>query len=507
MSRSAALPKGIQEIYWRNPVDRSVSTRYRVRVVRAKEGFKFDKLFDDLDDAINTLTAAKTPEARKRLLDRTDSTSIKKVKDSVLEHAEKTNNKTLSETIQALAADLVLEELTGKNITLGHVVRQYIKKHLDHLTPLYTEAEPYMDLDGNILPPPRENVRKNAKVTVSRLTTLINTELSYIPEKDRPAEQFVGDWAQLQRRLVGKTRKFGDWKLTECNRQLGMEYIDKRLTPFFDERKKKMHTLTHVSVKRELVDLFRIINDLEFSNPGLWNQIGQENPFEGCTRKFKDDKHKAGRAKKTKRWRTLKAEEEALLEQHCRAAKNPELLQIFKLALSTGMRLSESVLLEWDYVKEFTIDLPSDAAKKGERRILITPETREILTSIPRVQGRSRMFKYKVEGFQTMFCRIIENSGLKDFLWHDLRRTHISRLLKKISSPVAIAQATGTVDVANLKKNTIDVLQIKEAFERGVIETEEQMRYAQGHTDAQMTYHYANTLDPDESLKKKDATQ
>lgn len=79
----------------------------------------------------------------------------------------------------------------------------------------------------------------------------------------------------------------------------------------------------------------------------------------------------------------------------------------------------------------------------------------EAFKVIPRVD--ERVFHYKIEGFKTVFRRVLERAKLDGIHMHDTRRSFISRVLKDItSSPVAIADMIGARSVANLQKRTIE---------------------------------------------------
>ncbi len=55
---STSLPRGVQIVKWKNKVDKTTQIRYRVRIVR--KDYKSDRLFDNLDEAVEFLNLSKS---------------------------------------------------------------------------------------------------------------------------------------------------------------------------------------------------------------------------------------------------------------------------------------------------------------------------------------------------------------------------------------------------------------------------------------------------------------
>ncbi len=137
------------------------------------------------------------------------------------------------------------------------------------------------------------------------------------------------------------------------------------------------------------------------------------------------------------RTRYLNHEEEAALL----AAGDYELAGQIAFAIDTGLRKSELWSLTWPQIqggyKEVWI--PAEKAKGGrERRVPLLPRSAQMSAQLPRHLRRGDepdwVFR-KANGERygerrKAFLAAIEGAGLKDLIWHDLRRTCGCRLLQ-----------------------------------------------------------------------------
>jgi len=477
MARSKPIPRGIKEIDWRNTLDNSTSRRYRVRLVRAAEDFKLDRLCDTLDAAIRLLDDARTPEGRARINSGTDADALSRIK-----KPEATAEEAALDERDVLIKEWMRDKFAGKFVTMGDVVERYIRDNLITKT------------DRLGFPNVRENERKRALSMQIRLRKAMETPLPYLSPDAPPC--LARDWDKLQRGGKPEPKPLGKWPLAEVNYKTGYAYIEERAKPYYCTRKKREHVRALSSIKREMSELDRVMRQLEFADPHQWALLGEKNPLAGSTKKFSDPIF-AGRPRKAKkRWRMLSgAEEAAIMTALGEADRNPELARIFQLSMATGMRLSECVLLEWSYINlnSNAIHLPDEAVKTESRRVLIDSHARAIIEAIPRQRDGVRVFSYTVEGFQTVFGRIIAALGIKDFRNHDMRRTYISRQMALMASPVAIALAAGIKDVEHLERGMMKDILDDAPFRRGSIQTESELRASVAHRSAQMTHSYTST--------------
>jgi len=542
MARSAPLPPGVKAVEWKNATDGTTSTRYRVRLVRTAENFKLDRLCDNLDDAAALLAEARTLDGRKRIDKGRDCLTLRSQKRDIQAHVSAAADDTMRDAVaQATAAemaelddapasrppqaptgtpspaDAMREAITqevakkmlmaasnGKLTTLGHIVRRYIADNLADI------AAP------ENIGKTRENARTSAKLMIIRLENSMKTPLRYLPLDKIPEQPLVGKVATAYESKNSIMQTLGDWRMIELNAEVGEAYIRQRLTPYKD-KKGDHKTRSPITIKRELVDIIKVINDLRDSDRGMWKAIGSENKFAACTSTIKRKGRNKGRSDGTKRWRRISSEEEAILLaylttgtiKHRRSAaeiatgkektiqrpRNPELALIFRLSIATGLRLSECVLLEWKDIdtKTNTIHLSDEAAKNGARRPMLTREAHAVLADIPRKKN-GRLFKYTVQGFKAMWRKIRAECGIEDLVWHDLRRTAISRIWEKIpgAKPVEIAQWFGAQDVDHLRENMLVPIAQAIGNERGYFVDERHARQSVGHADENMTLLYAN---------------
>lgn len=164
--------------------------------------------------------------------------------------------------------------------------------------------------------------------------------------------------------------------------------------------------------------------------------------------------------------------------------------------MSTGMRMAEVLGLLWSQIdlERGVINLDADQTKADEERLVILlPEAVEAFKAIPRADGDDCVFHYKIEGFKSVFRRVLTRAKLEGIRMHDTRRSFISRVLRDItSSPVVIADMIGARSVANLQKRSIERIRQSEMIESGAIQTEEQLRWVVHHKDGQTTARHAN---------------
>ncbi len=134
-----------------------------------------------------------------------------------------------------------------------------------------------------------------------------------------------------------------------------------------------------------------------------------------------------------KRVRYLTEEEEARLMKAC----SPYLRQVVTFALHTGMRRGEILGLRWQDVdlRNAVATIPAARAKgRRDRYVPLNTDAMDILAAIPTPLDRSALIFANSAGnlnenFRRHWQAAIEQSGLEDFRFHDLRHTFASRLV------------------------------------------------------------------------------
>ena len=429
----ASIPRGIRVIDWRN-ADRSKTTRYRVRV--EKQNFNCDRSFADLELAVMFLEDTKTLEGQLAIQRGTDRATTK----------------------EGAAQLAVADMLTQKRITLGSAISLYIKKYLDP------------DIEGMV-----DKKRRTAKVNRDRLKKCKTIQIGRIVSGLKPK----GAFADLDKFAKGYQKvAIGDCYLDDLTVADTTEYIRVRLA---DKKAKS-------TIKREMGAMQSVVNKLAYTSNESHVGLKGHNPFVGA-----DYTLLKGGVKR--RRKVITPDEEQKLLDALNKYSNPEVKMIFCLTLATGMRRAEVLALEWKQVdlERGVIYLePDDTKGDSERMVILLPEAVEVLRAMPRT--RETCFGFKIEGFKTVFRRVIKASGVEGFRGaHDLRRSFISRIMKEMtSSPVAIAEMMGVKHVDNLKRTMIEPLRREAIVDRKLIDSEEILRMSVGHTDERMTQQYTN---------------
>jgi len=432
---ASSIPRGIRVIDWKN-ADKSKSIRYRVRVERGD--FVVDRSFEDLERAKLFLEDTKTPEGRLLIGQGRDRAT------AVVSQMER------------LAAEFVMR---GR-CTLAHAINSYMRAYV----------KPKLESEV-------DKVRQTAKAAAARLRHCKTIPISYIKEG------FVapsGPIAGLREKSKGfATKPIGDFYIDELTEQEATEYVNYRLK----QGKAKS------TVKRELYALQSVVNKLRYTDQPAWKLLNGHNPFQVA------DKTKVKGGERKRRTIIEPEQEEALLAE-LRKCRNKEMPLIFAVAMSTGMRRAEVLGLLWSQIDldRGVINLEAEQTKADEGRLVILlPDAVEAFKAIPRAKGDDRVFHYKIEGFKSVFRRVLTRAKLEGLRMHDTRRSFISRVLKDItSSPVAIADMIGARSVANLQKRSIDRIRQHDMINAGKITTEEQLRWVVHHKDGQTTARYAN---------------
>lgn len=153
-----------------------------------------------------------------------------------------------------------------------------------------------------------------------------------------------------------------------------------------------------------------------------------------------------------------------------KAAKNPWLAPVVKLALETAMRRGELLSLLWENVdlKRRTAHLPE--TKNGEARTVpLSTKAVKIFRSLPKAT-EGRVFPISPMALRKGFTRAIERargkyredceekgvrpdpSFLADIRFHDTRHEAASRLADKLSNVLELSAVTGHKDLRMLKR-------------------------------------------------------
>ena len=232
------------------------------------------------------------------------------------------------------------------------------------------------------------------------------------------------------------TRLLGEYAVTRINAPLIVSYRDTRL------REKTVHG-SPVSRDQVRLEMALLCVVLELA-AGEW-QILPSNPCKGV-------KKPRGNARE----RRLSEEEEKSLRIVLMQRRNPKLLWFFLVAFYTGMRAGEIAGLRKDYfnIERKCLDLPATSTKNRQaKRIPLTKEAYNILVQVADAaeedtpylfSTKKRIGIYGPYEYESMWRKVVEQAGIKNLRFHDLRHEFVSRLFESTSlSDGQIASLTG----------------------------------------------------------------
>lgn len=272
--------------------------------------------------------------------------------------------------------------------------------------------------------------------------------------------------------------KFGDLNPLKMTSADIASYIETRLK-----------TVAKATVKRELNYLSSFFNNFStyFSKYEVLKDI---NPVSKVNKKALKNFF-------IKRDRRLSTEEEEKLFIALSQAYNKDIVTITILALITGMRKSEIMLLKKADLKDNYIQL--NKTKNGlPRKVKLLPEAQklvsQILKDIEKKKSTDNVFSLTIEGFNSQWQRIKKSTGIEDFKFHDLRSEFISRALEQHLNPIAVSELANIDDIVYFEKthllNHEENIRVNSDNNSSERDTQRQV----GHLTKSMTKHYTRNL-------------
>lgn len=426
---------------WENATTHD-SVRYRVRIKR--KDFKADELFESVEKAQEFLLMSKTRDGRLGLTER------------------ERHGKAMEEVMRAM------------------MLRRPFREYINDYVAQYVETKPE----------PNE-VKKRSKATLrNRLHNLREVSLTWKPAAERARTGLLAKFGNT----VAQPRRLGDFYLDEIDVAVANDFLRTRV---------KTHKAS--TVKRELGDLQTIWTRLKHLDPAAAKRLPPQNPWGEAERAIIQDEGE-------KRERHLTDEEEFRLLVELSRCRNKDMPCILGLALSTGMRRGEVLMLEWGQINEaegFLRLAPSQTKAKRSRYVSLTPDAKAWLAEKRGRLGRrtpkagERLFSYTVDGFKSVWYRVVERAKVENLRFHDTRRTAITEMLRKMAnpSPIAVKRLTGMQSVEHIAREFVDPFEDQKRASEGRFNSEEDIRSNVGHSDARMTDHYANFSELGDPLK------
>jgi integrase len=231
-------------------------------------------------------------------------------------------------------------------------------------------------------------------------------------------EIFAEEYFELHSKVNNRSWKQTDKNNINCLKKFFSGHCLHEITPRLLEEFKAKRKKEEVSPAR----INRLLATLKcmFSKAKQWRRFSGENPVKQI-KLFKEN---------NERTRFLEKEEVVKFLAAC----NETLKPIAMMALNTGMRLGEILGLRWS-----DIDLKRELiylynTKNGEKReIPINKHAKNVLMNIPRHPTSEYVFHTTTgnqrKSIETSFFTAIENSGINNFRFHDLRHTFASHLV------------------------------------------------------------------------------
>lgn len=161
------------------------------------------------------------------------------------------------------------------------------------------------------------------------------------------------------------------------------------------------------------------------------------------------------------RIRYLSFDEIKALLAAAKKSSYPDMRTIIALALSTAGRKSEILNLRWRDVDTKLERVTFEDTKNGERRsVALKFRALSLLVALRKRRNKAgdddRIFiqtgKWHVRTFDTYWCEVVDNAGIKNFRFHDLRHTAASYAAMAGASLLELAEMLGHKTLAMVKR-------------------------------------------------------
>jgi len=440
----AQIPRGIQLVEWKNKHDKTKQIRYRVRVQR--KDYQCDELFEDLEKAIAHLNNTKSKVA------------IVKMKEY---------DKEKEAEAKAISSFL-------SSPPFSFFVQKYIEKYIDSKD------------DGT------ELKKRNIQSDKSRINSILDVKIEYIEKKFQRLPTIIKSG------LSHSKKRLRDFKLEEIDDVVITNYIHSRMTPLAPldyesleklelNKKQKIALARHKkissskklpaksTIKREVDTLSIIFNKIRYIDKTVWiEKLKGDNPCATAdlTLIKHYDKSRKARIEKDLENKILKALKEF---------DNKEMLLIFALAMTTGMRRSEILSLKFSQINEKASRIELSKTKSGqERSVFLTEEAKAVIKSIPRKD--ENLFHYKIDGFNSNWQRSKKKHHFREVQLHDTRREFISKMLEAVGSSIVVSDMIAMSDINHFEK--------KYSHNEIGLSSQSQVMSSAGHTRKETTKRY-----------------
>jgi integrase len=236
-----------------------------------------------------------------------------------------------------------------------------------------------------------------------------------------------------------------------CSRRLS----ELRTEDFAAYRDQMLQTIKPTSLKRYLDPIHNLFEVARHE----WGLPLRENPL---------DRLKLTAPSQRRERRLLSGEWQRIL-QAARLCRNVWIEPIIRLALATGMRRGEILLIQQRHIDRERRTLLIPETKNGHSRMI--PLSHEALALLQQFQDDGLLFPISANAFRLAWEKLRQRAGMKDFHFHDLRHEAISRFFELGLTTPEVASISGHRDVRMLfryahaaPETLMDKLNSKRAF-------------------------------------------
>jgi len=239
-------------------------------------------------------------------------------------------------------------------------------------------------------------------------------------------------------RPIAEAKKGHQAELSRLAQLEKMDCVDRTLEQITPKmiaayRDTRLGDVAAVSVRREMIILSSVLKTAVEE----WHWL-HDSPMKAV---------KKPPTSKARRRGIAQAEIDAILAELAKARQGPQVAQMFRLSLETGMRLGEIVGLKWPDVSEKSVTL-RDTKNSDERKVPLSSVGREIIAARRKLDPRE-VFTLSAHVASKCFQRARDAAGHPGVHFHDARAEAITRLSKKLDV-LQLARMIGHRDVKSL---------------------------------------------------------
>lgn len=370
------------------------------------------------------------------------------------------------------------ERDTAGNRRRNHLKNQHYDPKLKNLFQSYLEEKAYLKDSNDFLARNRHNSLK------SFLNVIATTRVAYLPTYKKLEDFLVRD--DKGREILGRLphEYFGEFNAS----QVGAIQMDSYIKTRKLDGKARATILKELSILKKV---FSRINKLSPFAAGL-----DRNPADLYDRELLDPRTFPKKDKP----RRIASAQLATIEAYLKSQKHPEVFYVFKLALLTGLRRAEVLLLERDQIKDTYLDLVY--TKTGApRRVFLLPAAKDLLAEIQDKQFNQdgpRLFTLTFTNLQKIWQRLQQaHPEVALINFHVLRKEAISQNIMNLVGqanlpPLFLAQFFGASNAEKFAAEYIDPLKEPDlSHQAGVLQSN-------GHKSPNTTNnHYLDIRNPD----------